>query len=932
MSDRATLEETHLGPSTRPEGSGFGFGEPELPERVGPYVVLERLGAGGMGVVLRAHDPRLDREVAVKLLRREPGGERLGWRARERLMREARAMAHVTHPNVVQVYDVGTDGERVFVAMELVEGPTLSRWLRSSERSVPEILDAFVQAGRGLQAAHERGLVHRDFKPDNVLVGADGRVRVTDFGLARALEEPPDGSAPPSATDDEEPDEGSSEAPPAETPPRVSLTRTGMVMGTPAYMAVEQHLGQPTDERSDQFSFCVALFEALAGVRPFSGLNNLELARAKQLMQMPALPARPGLRPAVPRAIRRGLDPEPERRWPSLAALLEVLQPPRRSARRVGLVLAGVGVLVAGLWWSTRPELATRCEAGDAQATAVWNAEREHAVGRAFVATGRHHAEGTHRRVAHRMEQHLQDWREAYREVCLSTARDPGGAADDGRMRCLDRRLARLEGLAATLEDADGQLVDDAVELVSKQPPSRECLRPDDAGSGVVPPTPEIAAQWVALEERVARVEVLLETRRGKQALALARSIEADVGPDAWPPMRAAMLHALGQALEEVGRYDEAVAMLTESTMLASRHGLDEQAARSAAQLTWVLGTLTIDREAAEGWARHARTHAERRGGLVEVEALVGTALGSMYLSLGEPARAEEAYRGVLEAYRSLYGERHPHVAIARSNLGAALIALGDYEPALEQQRQALEIWSTTLGPEHPARAHGLDNVALAYAQLGRYEEALRAQHEALELRRRASEVDDLSVATSLNNLGAYEEGLGRYERAEARHREALILYERILEPDDLRVVASRVNLGLALARLGSYGEAEALAVGAVSALERSAPDHPFIMHAWILRAAVAERRGDAALAREVVERALRRCEGDEVFPPGLCAEARFVLARAQWADPALREQARIDGRRAWEELRPDEAAAPALSHELRQWLAEIGEPVAGDG
>src|SRR5205814_3700317 len=229
-------------------------------ELVGRYRILHVLGSGGMGVVYAAFDPELQRQVALKLVRNEGAG--VDDELRTRLTREAQAMARVRHPNVITVFDVGSWCGQLFVAMEAIDGSTLSTWLEVQPRSVAEILQVLHAAGRGLAAAHAAGLVHRDFKPDNVLIGADGRVCVTDFGLARpvTMREP----SSPSHDGDTE-------------PWTLALTQAGTAVGTPAYMAPEQMRGDTADERADQFSFCVALFEALYGVRPFAGRSMGEI-------------------------------------------------------------------------------------------------------------------------------------------------------------------------------------------------------------------------------------------------------------------------------------------------------------------------------------------------------------------------------------------------------------------------------------------------------------------------------------------------------------------------------------------------------------------------------------------------------------------------------------------------------------------------------
>jgi eukaryotic-like serine/threonine-protein kinase len=312
------------------------------PLRVGRYSVLRRLGRGGMSTVFRAYDPELDRQIALKLLTSWDEADTEG---PARLVREARAMAKITHPNVAAVYDVGLVDDGVFIAMELIEGPTLETWTRATARPWTEVLRMYLLAGRGLAAAHDAGLVHRDFKPDNVMVGLDERPRVLDFGLAR-----------PAASDDEDelllPDESSipmSSGPPAPWVDaassgldrtlgaslgpqsasvsgsfdlQISITRTGIVTGTPAYMAPEQHLGEAGGPASDQFAFCVSLWEALYRQRPFAGDNFFEVADAIVEGRLVAPPGHVRVPGWITNLLERGLASEPEHRHPSMRSLL----------------------------------------------------------------------------------------------------------------------------------------------------------------------------------------------------------------------------------------------------------------------------------------------------------------------------------------------------------------------------------------------------------------------------------------------------------------------------------------------------------------------------------------------------------------------------------------------------------------------------------
>ncbi|MFZ6177332.1 serine/threonine-protein kinase [Nannocystis pusilla] len=316
---------------------------PELPigAEVGRYKITGRIGAGGMGVVYRAYDPQLDREIALKLLL---AGAEGGTEGRNRMLREAQAAAKIRHPNVVTVFDAGEVAGRVFIAMELIAGSTLKGWLRQQPRTWREILSIMLMAGEGLVAAHAAGLVHRDFKPDNVLVGVEGRAHVLDFGLARpAIDAAALPTAPaPSVT-----------LRPGREALLQSLTLTGMTVGTPAYMAPEQHLARPSSARSDQFSFCVATYEALYGQRPFKGESYSELSMAVIDGKMVSPSRRSQVPPAVWHVLRRGLQPDPDARYPALAQLLAELDAAMRADAtrpRYGLYALGLAApLVAGL-------------------------------------------------------------------------------------------------------------------------------------------------------------------------------------------------------------------------------------------------------------------------------------------------------------------------------------------------------------------------------------------------------------------------------------------------------------------------------------------------------------------------------------------------------------------------------------------------------
>jgi serine/threonine protein kinase len=384
---------------------------------VGRYIVIDRAGEGGMGVVYKAYDPELERAVALKLLHSGPREGDDAERRRARLVREARALARLSHPNVIAVHDVGTFDGDVFIATEFVEGAPLKSWLLTAKPSVEEILRVMTAAGEGLAAAHRSALVHRDFKPGNLLVGNDGRARVLDFGLARA-----DVDAAMGADAEMHADAGAETSAPSPSTD-APLTRAGQVLGTPRYMAPEQHLGRELDARSDQFSFCATLYEALYGEPPFDpgGDDYRTNVTAGRLRAVPA-DAR------VPRRLRqilaRGLAVNPQDRWPSMDALLAELRRDPVATRRREIVLA-VSVIaaaaVAALAIGATRRTAPVCPAGVERLAGVWDTDRKHAVAGAFAATGAAGSTDAYARVERSLDDYASRWTAMRTDACMAT-------------------------------------------------------------------------------------------------------------------------------------------------------------------------------------------------------------------------------------------------------------------------------------------------------------------------------------------------------------------------------------------------------------------------------------------------------------------------------------------------------------------------------
>ena len=334
--------------TARPES--VTAGDLDTGARIGRYVIIERVGTGAMGVVYGAYDPELDRKVALKLIK---PGQGVKDTARARLLREAKAIARLQHPNVVAVHDVGIIDDQVFLAMEFVAGGTIKSWLAAKPRSWREILDVFIAAGRGLAAAHAAGLVHRDFKPDNVLLDKEHRPRVVDFGIARQAGGGEDELA--GETGDVISQDGTETLRDSSGKHAfATLTKTGTWVGTPAYMAPEQFLGERGDEKSDQFSFCVALYEALYGERPFAGDDMLTISVNVTTEQLRPLPKDRGIPTWLRRVITRGLRATPSERWDGMPALIAALSTDPVAKLRNRLIAGGIATVVAlvliGAW------------------------------------------------------------------------------------------------------------------------------------------------------------------------------------------------------------------------------------------------------------------------------------------------------------------------------------------------------------------------------------------------------------------------------------------------------------------------------------------------------------------------------------------------------------------------------------------------------
>ncbi|MFV8752061.1 tetratricopeptide repeat protein [Nannocystaceae bacterium ST9] len=870
------------------------FGGAVDPVKIGRFTVLKRLGAGGMGVVYSAYDDQIDRKIAIKLLR---GVDEDKGTHSDRLKREAQALGKLSHPNVVTVYEVADFRGQVYVAMEFVEGKTLREWVPDAGDAVAQILDKFTQAGLGLAAAHAAGLVHRDFKPDNALVGADGRVRVLDFGLARGLSEV-------------EPDPERTLENPRETMEsshdslRQPLTRTGAILGTPAYMAPEQHLGLRADARSDQFAFCVALWEKLYGERPFHGtsLRALALAVTDGEVQEPSN-AR-----AVPqwirRALERGLDVTPERRWPDMPALLAALAHDPRKRRRGWIAAASLATIAiaATLFALTRDEGPDPCEGGEQQLAGIWDDEVRERVHASFEQTGVSYANEAWVETSRLLDGYATEWIAMDREVCEARlANEQDTELLGRRMVCLGQRRTELEQLTELLVEADDGAISRAVVAAGSLAQISACANEQALVAETLDP------------ERLDELEHLLASASGRKALGkydegltIAKQAvdEARALGTAHGEGRALLL--LGDLQAKNNNPSEAKATLREALRRADVAGDDATRVQALTQLMRV-SFLEHDLDEGEVLAADARAALDRLGSAPLLEADFYLHYGSLALARGDNETAGEYHRRALAIREAQLGADHPEVAISLINIANSLIGEGSHAEAEQLARRALVIFERKFGADHPYTAASHNAIGNSLNELGRYrawddpeaarpyfEQAIEHYMRAIAIRETNVGREHPSIAVNLHNLGEAQRRLGQWNQALASYQRALEIKRKKFDGDHPNVIASATGLGRVLLELGQVDEA-------VRVLEESA-----------------DRIGDREVPADV--------RGERAF-----ALARALVAQAESKDDASREAALERARElanqaasSFGEIREEYAGE---LREVERWLLEHPAP-----
>jgi len=796
------------------------------------------VGKGAMGEVYAAYDPDLDRKVAIKLLRVGRGGAGEG---RIRLMREAQAIAKLSHPNVVTVYDVGTYQNDVFIAMQFVDGHTIGYWMHAEPRDWPEVLRVFSEAGRGLAAAHEKDLVHRDFKPDNVMIGLDGSVRVMDFGLARGVlerdENRPGAAGAPLAGLTEamvarelDPDLELTRA----VDPRtvivdstrvisassetlnVRITQTGAMLGTPAYMAPEQFRGLPIDARADQFSFCVALYETLYGERPFAGRTFNELMESVLRSEVLPPPADTRVPSWVRNIVLRGLARNPDDRWPTMKALLEALDkvgtgaPRRRFAAAAAKKLAGVWEAPSDLGAHSPVETATKAE-----------------IRAAFLATDKKYAAAAFEKASLILDRYAKSWSDMYIDAC-----EAAHVRGEQSVETLELRLAALEecldglrALSSVFCSANGEVVENAVGAANALGKVDRCADVELLRAVVKPPAdPVTRAEVDRLRTELAGIRVLCSVGHLSEGLKLIGPLTEDARKTGYGPLLAEFLCELGNLHIERGDAVAAAVVLEEAVWTAELCRHDTVTATATTQLVYAVGAAQLRFDAGDIWARYAETILRRMEGQEHLWGWFLNNRGAMRHVQGRLDEAVEDTRRAVAAKEKAYGPDSAEVGLSLCNVAIYLEQLGDVSTAVDTVARALGIVESCLGPDHPRTARVLSNYAEILNRLGRFEEGARMSARSVAIFESESAPDGVGLSYPLTALGLAHLGCGDAARA-------LPILQRATEIRDgtekQAALLGEVHFGLALALAGTGGDLDRARTLALRARNEYLQDGP---------------------------------------------------------------------------------------------------------
>ncbi len=832
------------------------FGDVPAPVKVGRFTILERAGAGGMGVVWSAWDPELNRAVALKLA---TAGDAT---ARALARKEGQTLAKLSHPHVVPIYDVLDAPEGVFLVIEMVRGKTLREYAKDSTAAA--LVRAYRQAGEGLEAAHSEGLVHRDFKPDNAIVGADGRVRVLDFGLAHAL-----GTQP-------------------------------SIGGTRGYMAPEQQQPGPVTASVDQFALCVSLREGLGDKVPRW----------------------------IEPILRRGTDDDPTKRFPSMIALVQALGlDPATRWRRRAMVGAGVAIAAisgALVMRGATDQAEADCDGGVERVSAAWNDKRTAAVRAALLASNKPGAAETFEVVAARLDAYAGAWSAMHRTTCEATkSRTQSEALLDLRMSCLDRRLAELASLVSILERPDPDTTSNAPRAANALSRIETCADREALLAPVpVPDNPVTRATVDRLETRLAGNRALGLAGKYRVQLAELDKIVPEAKVTAYAPTLAHALFQQAKTLDNLTEFQRAADVMIEAGYAADAGGDRALAATARAELVWLVGHNLGNHDRAFEYQRDAGARIQGLGGDREIEALLAGNVSAIFTDLGRLTEAIAQTERAVQLRTQLFGPDDIMTGISTANLGVGYSRLGRLTEALRYFDRAAEIYRTRVGEHHRLYAQTLFNIASTESDAGRIADAKQHATRARELLVETVGTAHNLIASVDNVIGeiAYHEG--RIADAARAFEAAAALSTKLRGVEHLYTANYTLAFATTLRMLGRVDEASSNATGALATYDkignRSMQGRAHTELSEI--AAVRKQFAQGVREGELAVMLLDRSPPEDLL--GLSA-ARFALAKRLVESPVA---STLDLTRAHDLVTRSLAELPADSverPELVAWLAK---------
>lgn len=919
---------------------------------LGRYVVLDRIGAGGMGVVVSAFDPELDRKVAIKLLRGESGSKANS--RSQRLLREAKSLAQLVHPNVISVYDVGSFEDSVFVAMEYIEGETLEERMKTWQHervSWKDIIAVFLAAGRGLLAAHHKGIVHRDFKPANAMIATDGRVVVLDFGLALGVE-----SETQSSDGDEPPTSGSD--------PR--LTVTGALLGTPAYMAPEQMSQRPLGPAADQFSFCVALHQALYGQHPFPSASLPELVGKVLSGEIEEPESIRGVPSWLHKVVVRGLSRSPEDRYPSMADLLEALNHDPARRRRpwiaaIGAVAGAAGLVFAGSILSGP----SPCQGISAPVFDTWNEDVGSDVRARFEAVEGEFGREVANRVVPQLDAYAARWAEGREDACRATRllEETSEVVMLSRALCYDRSLAALQGWVDAFSLADAEAVRAAPTSTQWLPGLDECESSQVSVQRVeIVSDPYMRAEVRRIQARIEQLQArlgaadldglqqgILEIEASAEALGV-KSVLA----------RAHAQHAL--FLTVMGEHQKRREELARQAVLeAEASGDDTALIQSLQLLVRIIGGGQANQQAADEVLDRLEAVTERYGNPPEALRSLYIARGFTAFNGGRMELAEENLQRVMtlseehglpmrpsevdvlskialifmrtnrideaeatmirarELGSEVLGEDHPTNVMTEVSLGRLKHLSGDYDAALASFRRAEVLVLARFPDGHTNLASIKNSRGLTLNDSKRYAEATEEFEAAIEMTIPRQGADSALVGKLRNNLATALTGLGRHEDAIEERRESVRIARLVGGEGEKSTFYDAMNLANSLRDRDRLDEAVKLYSEANRwRLEHVGEDDP-------LRSEAVHGLGEIALQRGDIEAALGFMTSAVALlspkvEPFVRGRVRYGLAKVRW-ELGEKVEARRIAEMAVEEYESGPASSRVGLEEVRAWL-----------